>query len=1099
MFSIGSASLKIVPTFDGLTSKVNSALNGASGTASSAGQKLGQSTASGFSSGLAKSGAVVGAFSAITTSAMSAISSSLSGAISRFDTLNNYPTVMQTLGYSASDAESSISKMSERLQGLPTSLDSMTSTVQGIVATTGDLEQATDAGLALNDMLLASGSSTQLTNAAMEQFRQILSKGKPDMQDWKSLTSAMPGQMNQLAQAMLGAGATASDLYTALGGGGADATISTNELLDAMIRLDTEGGDGITSFAEQAKTATGGVETSMANLQNAVTRGLANTLSAVGKENIAGVFTELKTAVDSAFTSINSVISSVMPTVQSAFSVIKSNASSLTAGIATFGGLTVAGNALSGMFGNLSREAQLTVTSGFSKMKSGASGLADSLALIKSQTGGVRQGLSAIGSDFKTMGSGLKTVASGLLSAINPVALAVTGVTAVVSAMVASYVDGEEKAENLAKATSGLNDVVSRSAGLKSYSSAISDVGTSSGTAAKSIVELNEYIAASVDTMNETTASAEKSTATLNSAERIISEYAGKTDLSTQAQGKLEWALEKVNEQFGLSLTTTDVANNAYDQNGEHVDNLKTKIQELIEEKKNSLRVDALTDNLSELYNDQAEAAKTVADAQANYDSALSRHDELVAQYTAQTGDAKQAEETFAQTVAGAKAKLDGSQSVYDRINGSISSLENELGNASTTTTDLGNALSGLASDKMALVEAALSNNGQSLSDLSSALDQLGVSADDLSGLTSNDLTSMANAFDGSAASIAGKLGEMCGNLDDAKLAAAETAKGLKDAFSEAGIEDAIESTGITVDDFAEKCEKAGLKAEDFSGVSSDAFTELYNGSDGIDDVIAKMALFNSTPLVGKDGTVNIDDNELIDAQGNVLTWNGTALVDKASGATVDATSVTDSTGTVWEWNGTALTSKSADATIYGNAVTGDAAGNADNAQDAINRLSDRTVSAQVNGNASDGTAATNIWNTVGAIGSMVGKTITNVVNTITQNAAGGIRPHADGGIRLHADGAIATKAMPLDIVGEAGAEAIVPLTNKRYSAPFAKTLAEQMGGNGYAQLASWLASNLPTIIAENAPNLVIDNDAGRLIVDNRLYQLQRKAAMNRG
>ena len=47
--------------------------------------------------------------------------------------------------------------------------------------------------------------------------------------------------------------------------------------------------------------------------------------------------------------------------------------------------------------------------------------------------------------------------------------------------------------------------------------------------------------------------------------------------------------------------------------------------------------------------------------------------------------------------------------------------------------------------------------------------------------------------------------------------------------------------------------------------------------------------------------------------------------------------------------------------------------------------------------------------------------------------------------------------------------------------------------------VTGWLDKNLPSIIADNAPNLVIDNDAGRMVVDARLNQLQRKAAMNRG
>lgn len=141
-----------------------------------------------------------------------------------------------------------------------------------------------------------------------------------------------------------------------------------------------------------------------------------------------------------------------------------------------------------------------------------------------------------------------------------------------------------------------------------------------------------------------------------------------------------------------------------------------------------------------------------------------------------------------------------------------------------------------------------------------------------------------------------------------------------------------------------------------------------------------------------------------------------------------------------------------------GNVSDGSAKVQADDTNSAISRLSSKNVSATVSGNASDGSAAGNIWNTVSAIGSLVGKTVTNFVNTVfttTGKADGGIRPHADGGIRYHAHGAIANNpgaGVPLDIVGEAGAEAIVPLTNKKYSRPFAATIAEQMGeaaGNG--------------------------------------------------
>lgn len=47
--------------------------------------------------------------------------------------------------------------------------------------------------------------------------------------------------------------------------------------------------------------------------------------------------------------------------------------------------------------------------------------------------------------------------------------------------------------------------------------------------------------------------------------------------------------------------------------------------------------------------------------------------------------------------------------------------------------------------------------------------------------------------------------------------------------------------------------------------------------------------------------------------------------------------------------------------------------------------------------------------------------------------------------------------------------------------------------------LKNWLANNLGSIIATNAPNLVIDNEAGAMIVDSRLSDYARRAAMNRG
>ena len=102
MASIGSAELLIVPKFDGLSGKVNSALSGVDTTPS--GRKMGKGVSDGVASGLGglvKGGAVMGVFSAVTSKAMDLVASHVGSATARLDTLKNYPKVMESLGVSS--------------------------------------------------------------------------------------------------------------------------------------------------------------------------------------------------------------------------------------------------------------------------------------------------------------------------------------------------------------------------------------------------------------------------------------------------------------------------------------------------------------------------------------------------------------------------------------------------------------------------------------------------------------------------------------------------------------------------------------------------------------------------------------------------------------------------------------------------------------------------------------------------------------------------------------------------------------------------------------------------------------------------------------
>lgn len=222
------------------------------------------------------------------------ISSSLDGAISRVDILNQFPRVMEQLGYGADSASAAIGKMSDHIQGLPTKLDSIAGSVQRVVPKFKDVGKATDVMLAFNDALVAGGQSSQVQEAALEQYVQGISKGKFELEECRSIQTAMPGQLDAVAQSMLGAGKSSNDLYEALKSG----KVSVDDFADAFVKLDSEGINGMASFAEQAKTGSAGIATSMSNAANAVTVQIAKIIDKINENGeIAAGFDAIKQAI----------------------------------------------------------------------------------------------------------------------------------------------------------------------------------------------------------------------------------------------------------------------------------------------------------------------------------------------------------------------------------------------------------------------------------------------------------------------------------------------------------------------------------------------------------------------------------------------------------------------------------------------------------------------------------------------------------------------------------------------------------------------------------------------------------------------------------
>lgn len=259
----------------------------------------------------------------LASGAINLVKSSMDSAISRFDTMQKFPKVMEALGFSAEDSTKSINKLSDGIDGLPTKLDDVVAQTQQLASTTGDLDRSTDTVIALNNAFLASGASTDQASRGMDQFNKMLASGKVDAMSWDTLMQTMPLSLTKVAEAMGYTGKTAKqDLYNAL----KDGTKTFDEFQDKLIEL----GTGTGMLADLAKKNSLGISTSFTNLKNSIAKNMAKVIEKVDEmaqkltgKNIAQNIDSLKVMINNTFDFIIQNMDKVIPVIENVISTFK--------------------------------------------------------------------------------------------------------------------------------------------------------------------------------------------------------------------------------------------------------------------------------------------------------------------------------------------------------------------------------------------------------------------------------------------------------------------------------------------------------------------------------------------------------------------------------------------------------------------------------------------------------------------------------------------------------------------------------------------------------------------------------------------------------
>ena len=301
--NLGTAWIQIKPSMQGMTSAIRSEL---SGVGASEGATVGQQFSSAFA---VKMGAIAGITQQVFGAAVRTITNQINDAVVRADTLERFPKVMEQMGYSADVSAEAIRKLVAGVENVPTPLNEVVTGTQQLVAVTRDVEKASDWALAVSDAMLSNSASAEKAQLATYQFLQVLQKGKPVGEDWRSIMEAAPGVMLELAEAMGYTSAVmGGDFYTAFQQG----KVSVDDVMDVLVKMDKEGLNGMDSLKTRAETAAGGIETSMTIMRQSISNAIRDIILEIGTDKIKAAIDGIKEAFVNVVNAIGAVVNFII-------------------------------------------------------------------------------------------------------------------------------------------------------------------------------------------------------------------------------------------------------------------------------------------------------------------------------------------------------------------------------------------------------------------------------------------------------------------------------------------------------------------------------------------------------------------------------------------------------------------------------------------------------------------------------------------------------------------------------------------------------------------------------------------------------------------
>ena len=373
---------------------------------------------------------------------------------------------------------------------------------------------------------------------------------------------------------------------------------------------------------------------------------------------------------------------------------------------------------------------------------------------LSKMAGGVSAALSAYGRLAANLakvstGAGRAAASAKLLGTAtsNAATLGVAVLAVAVAACAKGIVDHKRRLDDMADATKLL--AAATTSGVPSLEAAAGASDDHAEALRREKVSVEEVTRAQAELAREIekrNSSAQSEIGSLERAKSTIHEYANKTNLTAQEQGRLRAAVELVNQECGTQYTVVDAANGVLaDEEGQVLKNVDA-IDQYIAKKQEQVRVEAISKDLEGLYEQRKEDLAALGSATRDYNQAVGELKQ--AEEAGVTGDAwlekRQAVDDAAQALGEARADADQCEAAIGELEKRLGSAANAASGGEQTVSDLARGMDELTGNIP--VDAFDSFCGH--------LESTGVSVEAFSALNRDQLIDLANAYDGTVGSV---------------------------------------------------------------------------------------------------------------------------------------------------------------------------------------------------------------------------------------------------------------------------------------------------------------------------------------------------------